>query len=149
MSNVPMTRPEEMLAEHKTPYRHSSSFVELNDGRILHVALTNFTHSEDGGLTWSEPYERRDANGDIVYLLSSLSRRDSRDHSGPVFEHVPGKRRRLPSSYTLNKDSRVLVSQYCQVDPFLDSLAFHSFHCNSRCFIDGDRPIAISNVIPR
>ena len=29
MSNVPMTRPEEMLAVHETTFFHSSTFVEL------------------------------------------------------------------------------------------------------------------------
>ncbi len=66
MSNVPMTRPEEVLAAHETNYFHSSTFVELNDGRILHAANTTFTTSEDGGITWSEPFERRDTNGDLV-----------------------------------------------------------------------------------
>ena len=38
MNNVPMTLPELMLAEHETICGHSSTFVELNDGRILHMA---------------------------------------------------------------------------------------------------------------
>ena len=63
MSNVPMTRPEELLALHETPYFHSSTFTELDDGRILHAAGTTFTTSDDGGITWSEPFERRDADG--------------------------------------------------------------------------------------
>ncbi len=66
MSNVPMTRPEEMLAEHKTSFFHSSTFLELDDGRILHAADTTFTTSQDGGITWSEPFQRRDTNGDAV-----------------------------------------------------------------------------------
>ena len=61
MSNVPMTRPEEMLAVHKTPYFHSSTFTELDDGRVLHAAGTTFTYSEDGGITWSEPFTRKDS----------------------------------------------------------------------------------------
>ncbi|MFQ6042763.1 MAG: sialidase family protein, partial [Candidatus Poribacteria bacterium] len=63
MSNVPMTRPEEALAIHETNYFHSSTFVELSDGRILHAAGATFTTSDDGGVTWSEPFQRRDANG--------------------------------------------------------------------------------------
>jgi len=66
MSNVPMTRPEEALAIHETNYFHSSTFVELDDGRILHAAGTTFTTSDDGGITWSEPFQRRDTNGDRV-----------------------------------------------------------------------------------
>ena len=66
MSNVPMTRPEELLALHETSYFHSSTFTELDDGRILHAAGTTFTTSSDGGITWSEPFERRDADGASV-----------------------------------------------------------------------------------
>jgi len=68
MSNVPMTLPELMLAEHDTTYGHSSTFAELDDGRILHVAAAWKNYSEDGGLTWSEmPSERMvDVNGDPV-----------------------------------------------------------------------------------
>jgi len=40
MSNIPMTRPEEVLAVHQTNYFHSSTFVELIDQRILHAAGT-------------------------------------------------------------------------------------------------------------
>ena len=49
MSNVPMTRAEEALAIHFTPYFHSSTFVELESGAILHAAGTTFTTSDDGG----------------------------------------------------------------------------------------------------
>lgn len=66
MSNVPMTRPEEALAVHETTYFHSSTFVELEDGRILHAAGTIFTTSDDRGLTWSEPFECHDTEGNAV-----------------------------------------------------------------------------------
>ena len=36
MSNVPMTMPELVLAEHENAYGHESTFVELDDGRITH-----------------------------------------------------------------------------------------------------------------
>ncbi len=66
MSNVPMTRPEEALAIHETSYFHSSSFVSLEDGRILHAANTTFTSSDDGGLTWSAESQRHDIDGNLV-----------------------------------------------------------------------------------
>ena len=66
MSNVPMTRPEEALAIHETNYFHSSTFAELDDGRILHAAGTTFTTSDDGGMAWSEPFQCRDKNGNPV-----------------------------------------------------------------------------------
>ena len=66
MSDVPMTRPEEMLAIHHTKYFHSSTFVELDGGRILHAANTTFTTSDDGGITWSDEFSKQDKNGDPV-----------------------------------------------------------------------------------
>jgi hypothetical protein len=63
MSNVPMTRPEEALAFHDTDTYRWSTFLELEGGRILQLAGTSFTTSDDGGITWSEPFERRDRNG--------------------------------------------------------------------------------------
>jgi len=66
MSNVPMTRPEGALAIHETRYFHSSTFTELDDGRVLHAAGTTFTTSDDGAITWSEEFQRLDANGDPV-----------------------------------------------------------------------------------
>ena len=38
MSNVPMTRPEEALAIHEPAVAALSTFVELQDGRILAAA---------------------------------------------------------------------------------------------------------------
>ena len=65
MSNVPMTMPELMLAEHETICGHSSTFVERDDGRILHVAGFWKNYSEDGGLTWTTMAEEKmvDVNG--------------------------------------------------------------------------------------
>ena len=66
MSNVPMTRPNEALAIHETPYFHSSTFVELDDGRVLHAAGTAFTTSDDGGITWSKRFSCTDTDGNRV-----------------------------------------------------------------------------------
>ena len=66
MTNVPMTLPDLVLATHKTPFFHSSTFVELDDGRILHAAGSRFTTSDDGGITWSDITERHDVNGQRV-----------------------------------------------------------------------------------
>ncbi len=61
-----MTRPEEALAIHETNYFHSSTFTELDDGRVLHAANTTFTTSDDGGITWSDEFKRTDTNRDPV-----------------------------------------------------------------------------------
>ncbi|MBM3935216.1 MAG: exo-alpha-sialidase [SAR202 cluster bacterium] len=66
MSNVPMTRPWEMLAEHKTNYFHDSTFIEISNGRILHCSGKQFCTSDDGGISWSAPYQSRDKNGDVI-----------------------------------------------------------------------------------
>ena len=38
-------------------------FVELEGGRILHFGGSSFTTSDDGGITWSKPFTRKDTNG--------------------------------------------------------------------------------------
>ena len=66
MNNVPMTRAEDALAVHEQDFGHAVSMVEWADGRILLVAGEQFCTSDDGGLTWSAPAGRSDANGDPV-----------------------------------------------------------------------------------
>ena len=67
MDHVPMTRPEELLALHEMSNGHSTGWVELDDGRILMMARANkFRISEDGGITWSEPFTARDEDGQEV-----------------------------------------------------------------------------------
>lgn len=66
MSNVPMTRPGEMLAEHRTDYNRGSSFVRRQDGSILQLQGSTFLESFDKGVTWSEPFEKRDVEGNLV-----------------------------------------------------------------------------------
>ena len=62
-SDVPMTRPEECLAQLDGIGR-SASYVELPDGGILIArGQGQFSVSRDGGMTWSEPKPARDADG--------------------------------------------------------------------------------------
>src|SRR5262245_23651051 len=65
-SDVPMTRPEALLAVHDNRAGHSSTFVELEAGRILQLAGTRFMTSDDGGITWSKSFQRKDTNGKLV-----------------------------------------------------------------------------------
>ena len=65
MTHIPMTRPDLMLTENLSVHHHSA-FVELSDGRILQASGRRFSISQDGGLTWSEPFQRRDKNGGPV-----------------------------------------------------------------------------------
>ena len=93
MTNVPMTLPDLVLATHKTPFFHSSTFVELDDGRILHAAGSRFTTSDDGGITWSDISERHDVNGHQVGGGgSSLVKLDGKGHRPR--RHGPDGRRR-------------------------------------------------------
>ena len=39
---------------------------ELDGGSILQLAGTNFMTSDDGGITWSKAFQRKDTNGKIV-----------------------------------------------------------------------------------
>ena len=66
MSSVPMTLPGLMLAQHEQQFMHSTTWVELDDGRILHASHHVYEHSADGGLTWSENQLMKDINGDQV-----------------------------------------------------------------------------------
>ena len=66
MTNIPMTRQEEALAVHDTNHFRSSTFVQLEDGQVLHASGPEFTTSRDRGVTWSEPYGLRARNGEAV-----------------------------------------------------------------------------------
>ena len=66
MSNVPMTLPELAISIQYRPYGHTSTYAQLDDGRLLHVSHHVYEHSEDGGLTWSENQLMKDINGDQV-----------------------------------------------------------------------------------
>ena len=45
---------------------HSTTWVELDDGRILLWCAQAHCHSDDGGLTWSDTQLAKDVNGDPV-----------------------------------------------------------------------------------
>lgn len=62
-AHVTMTRPQEALATHLTNYGHTSTFVELEGGRILQCSGTTLSTSDDGGLTWSKQYLGADPKG--------------------------------------------------------------------------------------
>ena len=71
MSNVPMTLPELMISEQYHPFSASSSFVELDDGRIFHASKQVCNWSEDGGLTWSENRWMKDTDGNDLHCGGS------------------------------------------------------------------------------
>lgn len=66
MSNIPMTRPDLALAIHKQNFGHSVSIVQRSDGSLLLGSGAGFCTSNDLGLTWTEPQQGRDPQGDLV-----------------------------------------------------------------------------------
>ena len=72
MSNVPMTLPELIISTQAFPYSHTSSYLELDDGRIFHSTCGICTISEDGGLTWSKQKWLKDAGGEVVFSTSCV-----------------------------------------------------------------------------
>lgn len=70
MSNVPMTLQELAISIQARPFGHSSTFVELEDGRIIHCSHRVREWSDDGGLSWSQTWHEDewmvDTNGDEV-----------------------------------------------------------------------------------
>ena len=68
MSNVPMTLPQLAISIQARPFGHNSSYVELEDGRIIHCGHRVREWSDDGGLTWSQTWAEDqwmvDTNGD-------------------------------------------------------------------------------------
>ena len=78
MNQTFMTRPDEALAVHESIYGHNSTFVSLDDGRILQVCLGGaMVHSDDGGITWSQP-----GGEDIRNAYGSMFRCQFRDTNG-------------------------------------------------------------------
>ena len=70
MTNIPMTRPSEMIAEHHLCQGHSTTWVQLDSGRILMAAAGKFRCSDDGGVTWGESYtgQAEGESGNITLL---------------------------------------------------------------------------------
>ena len=64
--NVPMTDPGGALAIHDQKYFHSVSWVELNDGKVLMSGCGEFRISEDGGISWGEPFQGKERTGGTV-----------------------------------------------------------------------------------
>ena len=95
MTHKPMTLPELVISTQYHPYSHTSSFLDLDDGRILHTSggVSNF--SEDGGLTWSDQKLLKDTNGDDIFATSVLKLRDGKNALGLV-----GKIRNAPPAET-------------------------------------------------
>jgi len=59
-----MTRPERALAIHDQQYGHSVTFAGLDGGRILLLGGRELRVSDDGGVTWGEPYPLVDHKGE-------------------------------------------------------------------------------------
>ena len=70
MSNVPMSLPELVISTQTHPFSATSSYVQLDDGRIFHASMAVCNYSEDGGLSWSELRWMKDVEGRPVQGVS-------------------------------------------------------------------------------
>ena len=97
MTNVPMTRPEGLIASHEYDHPEGAgnmwaAFVELRDGRIMQLADSHFSTSDDGGVTWSDTFRVCDSDGSLVRGFGLVRLADDRillrgseqDHEGRV-----------------------------------------------------------------
>ncbi len=66
MSNVPMTLPGLAISEQKHVHSHTTTFVELDDGRIFLASHKVCQISEDRGVTWTDPQQMKDVDGNDV-----------------------------------------------------------------------------------
>jgi hypothetical protein len=64
--NIPMTRPEELLAVHLQKYFHGVTFAELSENEVLLFSGSKFRISNDGGITWGDEYCGYDENGKVL-----------------------------------------------------------------------------------
>ena len=65
-----MTLPDLALSIQILPFAHTSSYVELDDGRIFHSSHGVYTTSDDRGMSWSAVKELRDVKGRQLYATS-------------------------------------------------------------------------------
>ena len=56
MSNIPMTLPDLVIDTQGHPFSHTTSFVQLEDGRIFHASNRASNYSDDGGLISNYEY---------------------------------------------------------------------------------------------
>ncbi len=73
MANLPMSRPDLMLAQYDERYSTANTFAYLGGKSILRVAGgQNFMRSDDGGLTWGEPWRCAGVEGKPIDHAHSL-----------------------------------------------------------------------------
>ncbi len=75
MSHVPMSRPQEMLACHDPFLLTRGACIALKSGRVVCGSGCRITYSDDGGMSWCDPYEGTFADGTrpSIYNLVELS----------------------------------------------------------------------------
>ncbi len=105
MSNVPMSNPELMLACHE-PFGFSrGGCIQLKSGRVLACAGRGFSYSDDGGMTWCQPYEGWYHNGESPALQNLVELADGSigalDRRARPGSRMPGKNQLV---FTTSKD---------------------------------------------
>ena len=102
-TDVPMTRPEELLASHDNFIR-KPALVQLDSGRIL-AARGVFAYSDDGGLTWCEPFQASSTDDESIGM-SGLIQLD-----GGLIGGVAGRRRPRSNTQSANAECVFWISE--------------------------------------
>ena len=85
-----MTLPELAIAIQAHPFSHTTTFLQLDDGRLLHASFRAFNYSSDGGLTWTEPQIMKDVNGnDVGGSCTSLVKLSGKNQIGLAGQTEP------------------------------------------------------------
>ena len=83
-THKPMTLPDLVISTQWHPYSHTSSFIQLDDGRILHASGGVWNSSDDGGLTWSDQQWLKDRDGGDIFATTLLKLPDGKESLGLV-----------------------------------------------------------------
>ena len=69
---MPMTDQEGMLTVHEMKYSHSVAWAALGNNRVLMSGAGEFRVSEDGGISWSQPFQGQSTEGEVVRPASMV-----------------------------------------------------------------------------
>ena len=93
-SHVPITRPDDVLAVHHTNHGHSVCWAQLDSGRVIMCGTGRFSTSDDGGLTWSDPYEPRQGDDPLAGSVVGLVKLDGDALGMTLLAHEADQRQR-------------------------------------------------------
>ena len=160
-SNVPMSHPEMALAVHEQKYGHSVSWVDRGNNRVLMSGGGEFKISEDGGITWQEPFQGKSKNGesvspsalvnlsgDAIGMVSSVRAPEGKSsyHQRLVFRHSEDEGKTWSDPVTINpdvpkshiwQDMLLRTSSGRLILPVYNSMGQGNFHREGQPFAGG------------